>query len=47
MAQNAISSAEAVKGVIADMSSIGMDEIVFLPSVAEMDQLERLADIVG
>ena len=47
MAQNAISSVEAVKNVIADMSSIGMDEIVFLPSVAEMDQLERLADIVG
>ncbi len=47
MARNAVSSVEAVKGVISDMESIGMDEVVFLPSVAEMDQLERLADVVG
>ncbi len=47
MAQRAISSTEAVKGMISDMSGIGMDELVFLPSTAEMDQLDRLADIVG
>ena len=46
MARNAIASAEAVKDTIRDMESIGMDEVIFLPSVAEMDQLERLADIV-
>ena len=46
MARNAIASPEAVKDTIRDMESIGMDEVVFLPSVAEMDQLERLADIV-
>ena len=46
MASNAISSAEAVKDTIRDMEGIGMDEVVFLPSVAEMDQLERLADII-
>ena len=47
MAQGAISSTEAVKGMVRDLEGIGMDELVFLPSVAEMDQLERLADIVG
>lgn len=47
MAQNAIASTEALKGTIQDMSGIGMDEIVFLPATAEMDQLDRLADIVG
>ena len=46
MARNAISTPEAVKDTIRDMESIGMDEVVFLPSVSEMDQLERLADIL-
>ena len=46
MAQNAISTPEAVQDTIRDMESIGMDEVVFLPSVADMDQLERLADII-
>jgi len=46
MARNAISTPEAVKDTIRDMESIGMDEVVFLPSVSEMDQLERLAEIM-
>ncbi len=46
MARNAISTPEAVKDTIRDMESIGMDEVVFLPSVADLDQLERLADII-
>lgn len=47
MAQGAISSTEGVRGVIRDFSNIGMDEVVFLPTVAELDQLERLADLVS
>ena len=47
MAQNAVSSTEAVTGMIHDLEGIGMDELVFLPSAADMDQLDRLADIVG
>ena len=46
MARNAISSPEAVKDAIRDMEGIGMDEVVFLPSVAVIDQLDRLADII-
>ena len=47
MARNAIASPEAVKDTLRDMESVGMDEVVFLPSVADMDQLERLADVIG
>ena len=47
MARNAISTPEAVKDTIRDMEGIGMDEVVFLPSVSEMDQLDRLADVIG
>ena len=47
MAQNAVSSTEAVKGMINDLEGIGMDELVFLPTAADMGQLDRLADIVG
>ena len=46
MARNAISTPEAVKDTIRDMESIGMDEVVFLPSVSDTDQLERLQDII-
>ena len=46
MARSAISTPEAVKDAIRDMEGIGMDEVVFLPSVADMDQLERLADVI-
>lgn len=47
MARNAISTPEAVKDTIRDMEGIGMDEVVFLPSVSEMEQLDRLADVIG
>ncbi|MCH8989702.1 MAG: LLM class flavin-dependent oxidoreductase [Chloroflexi bacterium] len=47
MAQNAVSSTEALTGLIHDLEGIGMDELVFLPSAADMGQLDRLADIVG
>jgi alkanesulfonate monooxygenase SsuD/methylene tetrahydromethanopterin reductase-like flavin-dependent oxidoreductase (luciferase family) len=47
MAQNAISSTEAVTGLIRNLEGIGMDELVFLPCAADMGQLDRLADIVS
>ena len=46
MARNAISTPEALKDTIRAMEGIGMDEVVFLPSVADLDQMERLADII-
>jgi len=47
MAQNAVSSTEAITGLIHDLDGIGMDELVFLPSAADMSQHDRLADVVG
>ena len=47
MAQNAVSSTEAITGLIHDLDGIGMDELVFLPSAADMSQQDRLADVVG
>ena len=47
MAQNAVSSTEALTVMIRDLEGIGMDELIFLPTAAEMGQLDRLADIVG
>ncbi len=46
MAQNAISTPEAIKDTLRDMEGIGMDEVVFLPSVSEMDQMDRLSDLL-
>jgi alkanesulfonate monooxygenase SsuD/methylene tetrahydromethanopterin reductase-like flavin-dependent oxidoreductase (luciferase family) len=40
-------SPEQVKEVIKAREAIGMDEIMFLPTKSGIDQLERLADIVG
>jgi len=47
MARNVISSTEAAKGLIHDLEGVGMDELVFLPTAADMGQLDRLSDIVG
>lgn len=40
-------SPEAVKGVIQAFAEIGMDELVFLPTIPDLDQVNRLAELVG
>jgi len=45
--RGAVTSPESVKDTIRDFSNIGMDEMLFLPTVTDIDQLERLADLVG
>jgi alkanesulfonate monooxygenase SsuD/methylene tetrahydromethanopterin reductase-like flavin-dependent oxidoreductase (luciferase family) len=47
MAQAVPTTVEQVKEVIKAREAIGMDEIMFMPTSGKMDQLERLADIVG
>ena len=47
MAQRSIASTEAVQEKIDDMAAAGVDELIFLPATSEIDQLDRLADIVG
>ncbi len=38
---------EAIRGVIASYAAIGMDELILWPCIADLDQVERLADLVG
>ena len=47
MAKAVPTTVDQVKEVMKAREDIGMDEIMFMPTTARMDQLERLADIVG
>ncbi len=38
---------EAIRGVIAGYASIGVDELILWPCIADLDQVERLADLAG
>ncbi len=46
-AQTMIASPQQVRDAMADYEAIGMDEMLFHPCVADLDELERLADVVG
>lgn len=47
IAQGIVSSPEAVKDAMRDYADIGMDELMMLPTVRGIEQLERLEDLVG
>ncbi len=47
MLQNMSSSPEDVKQSIQAYADIGMDELVFLATIPELDQVKRLADLVS
>ena len=47
IAQGIVSSPEAVKDSMRDYADIGMDELMMLPTVRGIEQLERLSDLVG
>ena len=38
---------EAIKGAISGLEGVGVDEIVLWPCVPKLDQVDRLADVVG
>jgi hypothetical protein len=40
-------TAEAIRGAITRYADIGMDELILWPCIADLDQVERLADLVG
>jgi len=46
-ARRVLTSAEDIRKVIQEFDQVGLDEMVFLPQVTDLDQLDRLADIVG
>jgi alkanesulfonate monooxygenase SsuD/methylene tetrahydromethanopterin reductase-like flavin-dependent oxidoreductase (luciferase family) len=47
MARTIPSSPEAVEEVIRGFGEVGADEVVCWPTVAELDQVDRLAELVG
>jgi alkanesulfonate monooxygenase SsuD/methylene tetrahydromethanopterin reductase-like flavin-dependent oxidoreductase (luciferase family) len=46
-ARSVPSSPEAVRASIQEFADIGTDELILYPSIAELDQVHRLAEIVG
>jgi alkanesulfonate monooxygenase SsuD/methylene tetrahydromethanopterin reductase-like flavin-dependent oxidoreductase (luciferase family) len=47
MANSVPSSPEAIKNVLRQFSDLGADEVVLAPGIPELDQVDRLADLVG
>jgi alkanesulfonate monooxygenase SsuD/methylene tetrahydromethanopterin reductase-like flavin-dependent oxidoreductase (luciferase family) len=47
MATSIPSSPEIIEGLMRGFSDVGADELVCWPTVAELDQLDRLAELVG
>jgi hypothetical protein len=47
LASGAPRTAQAVRDRAAAFEAIGVDELVFDPTVADLDQVDRLADAVG
>jgi alkanesulfonate monooxygenase SsuD/methylene tetrahydromethanopterin reductase-like flavin-dependent oxidoreductase (luciferase family) len=45
--QGTLATPEAIKGAIQGYESIGVDEIIFWPTAAELDQIDRLADVAA
>ena len=47
MARSIPSSPETIEGLIRGFGDIGADEVVCWPTVAELDQVDRLAEIIS
>jgi alkanesulfonate monooxygenase SsuD/methylene tetrahydromethanopterin reductase-like flavin-dependent oxidoreductase (luciferase family) len=45
--QGIIGTPEAITDAIQGYESVGVDEIIFWPTVAELEQIDRLAEVVG
>jgi alkanesulfonate monooxygenase SsuD/methylene tetrahydromethanopterin reductase-like flavin-dependent oxidoreductase (luciferase family) len=47
MARSIPSSPDAIQGLIRGLGDVGADEVICWPTVAELDQVDRLAELVG
>jgi alkanesulfonate monooxygenase SsuD/methylene tetrahydromethanopterin reductase-like flavin-dependent oxidoreductase (luciferase family) len=47
IAESILASPEVIGGAIKAYEEVGVDEIIFWPTIAALDQLDRLAEIVG
>lgn len=46
-AEGMLDSAEAIRARLGEAEDVGMDEYVLWPAVADISQLDRLADVIG
>jgi hypothetical protein len=46
IAESAPTTPDAIKGVAASYRDIGVDELIFDPTISELDQVDRLADVL-
>ena len=46
-ASRVLTTPEDIRKVIQDFEQVGLDEMVFLPQVTDLDQVDKLAEIVG
>lgn len=47
MANSVPSTPEAMKGAIQAFADVGVDELICWPCIADLDQVDRLADLIG
>ncbi len=47
MAQSASCTPEEIRSTISSFADVGIDELVIRPCVAELEQLDRFADLIG
>jgi len=46
IAEGAVRTPERIRGIADEFAGIGMNELVFAPTVARLDEVDRLADLV-
>lgn len=46
IAEGAVRTPERIHGIIAEFAGIGMNELVFTPTLAQVEEVDRLADLV-
>jgi hypothetical protein len=46
IADGAVRTPERIRGIVEEFAGIGMNELVFTPTLARLDEVDRLADLV-
>jgi hypothetical protein len=46
IAEGVVRTPDRIRGVIREFADVGMNELTFTPTVANLDEVDRLADLV-
>jgi alkanesulfonate monooxygenase SsuD/methylene tetrahydromethanopterin reductase-like flavin-dependent oxidoreductase (luciferase family) len=46
IAETAVRTPDRIRGIVDDFDGIGMNQLVFTPTIARLDEVDRLADLV-